>query len=189
MQLEIAQLSVKSINVPSNKDGGVKIACSTIIDFSNYGSDPGSVPIGTGGVAVSLSLQGANIAAQNFTGFRTLILCMEFDWNFANLGNGIPNFDDNNQAGDLYINVSDTGYQLRVPGMVYVMPDIGSVAPTIADQLFVRNIIVPIVATQNSTITFTKLVDGQVKAFNSEAVSGKATIVLLNYDIAPVTIA
>jgi hypothetical protein len=180
-QVESAQLTIKQVNVPDNPKISPKNQAQVVIDFSSF-----VLPIGTTALEVDVTLANSNQPSQNADGFRTLCLCMEFDWNF---GMGADEEDGETTAGDLFINVSDTGFQWRVPGGIVVNSEEIGVAPTVPDQLFVRNMIIPIVANQNSVIKFTKMIDGPiVLAEEPPPFSGKATIVLLNYDIPPVTL-
>lgn len=178
-QTNSAQLQVKSINALSNANVAQKIAAQIVLDFSTY-----SPPVGTTAVEVDLSLLSSNQPSQNNAAFQTLALCMEFDHAFA-----VSHWGADYLAGDLIITVSDTGFKVRVPGMYIVNPTSIDPTLTIADQLFVRNLIIPIVATQNSIIKFTKMMDAPVvDGTYGAGFSGLATIVLLNYEIPPVTL-
>lgn len=182
------QLFIKSINVLENGNVKQKIAAQAVIDFTKFTSAalPLPVPIGTGAVEVDLSVQSSNQPAQNQAAFATLCLCMEFDYGFA--VEGSPWAADN-KAGDLAIEVSDTGFKAVIPGPYVVNP--GGIDPTltVVDQLYKRTVIIPLVATQNSIIKFIKQSDDPIyDAIYGGAFSGLATIVLLNYEIPPVTI-
>ena len=183
------QVFVKSLNVLDNGNVKQKIAAQAVIDFTKFTSDtlPLPVPIQTTAVEVDLSIQSSNQPAQNQAAFATLCLCVEFDYQFA--VTGTP-WAANYKAGDLTIQVSDTGFKAVIPGPFQVNPTGIDPTLTVVDQLFKRTVIIPLVATQNSIIKFTKQADGPVTdGTYGNDFSGLATIVLLNYEIPPVTIA
>lgn len=173
------QLRVSNINALSNENIKPKIIAQVVLDFSTP-----QQALGITAIEYDLSLQGSNQPSQNATAFTTLCLCMEFDYNF----NSSPSTAEQ-YAGDLIITVSDTGFKFRIPGPLVVNPSGIDPAYTIADELFVRNVIIPIVATQNSIIRITKELDGPiVEDPEGPNFSGLATIVLLNYELPPVTL-
>lgn len=178
-QTSAAQLQVKNITFLSNANVSPKLAAQVVIDFSTP-----QQPLGITALEFDLSIQASNQPSQNSAAFQTLCLCMEFDHNF----NSGP-VTNEQYAGDLIITVSDTGFKLRIPGPLVVNPTGIDPTYTIADELFVRNLIIPIVATQNSIIKVTKELDGPtVDDSEGPNFSGLATIILLNYQIPAFTL-